>query len=176
MNRSTNSNVIFHNFSDSHLIPLTNTHSKIADEGSSVSVDSPPSHSPSWRQVGPQNAITDPLTEQWAGWRPPGKKKGGERQPNVCMIIRVDNYRLEIPTHTILIKTYRDRLKLVLQVWEFYHCTCLSLLPQLFCSILAACSVPRKQDQEQKIRSRSKQDQERKMLQNSGAPDITFYW
>ena len=43
MNRSTISNVIFHNFSDSHLIPLTNTHSKIADEGSSVSVDSPPS-------------------------------------------------------------------------------------------------------------------------------------
>ena len=43
MSRSTVSNVIFHNFSDSHLIPLTNTHSKIADEGSSVSVDSPPS-------------------------------------------------------------------------------------------------------------------------------------
>ena len=38
----------------------THTHSKIADEGSSLSVDSPPS----WRQVGPQNAITDPLTEQ----------------------------------------------------------------------------------------------------------------
>ena len=36
------------------------------------------------------------------------------------------------------------------------------------------CSVPTKQDQEQKIRSRSKQDQKQKLLQDYRAPDKTF--
>ena len=104
MNRSTISNVLFHNFSDSHLIPLTPTQKSPMKEAQSAWTALPLTLPLGARLAPKMPLLIHLLNNELGGARLEKRREGRKRQPNVCMIIRVDNYRLEIPTHTILIQ------------------------------------------------------------------------